>query len=93
MTSTFNKEKMRRFADRITPKGWNIILHQKDSLEMVGVLNILLSIQGQDSQVYADSYGNKCYEFKSRGGEKYFANRHGDVFHKNQVKPVQKASW
>ena len=88
MTSTFNKKKIRRFADRITPKGWNIILHQKDSLEMAGVLNILLSIQGQDSQVYADSYGNKCYEFQARGGEKYFANRYGDVFHKNQVKPV-----
>lgn len=88
MTSIFNKEKMRRFADWITPKSWNIILHEKDALETAGVLNILLSIQGQDSQVYSDSYGNKCYEYEGRGGEKYFANRYGDIFHKNQVKPV-----
>ena len=88
MTSTFNKEKIRRFAERITPKSWNIILHQKDTLEMAGVLNILLSIQGQDSQVYADSYGNRCYDFKGKCGEKYFANKYGDVFHKDQIKPV-----
>jgi len=88
MTSPFSKEKMRRFADRITPKNWNIILHEKDALETSGVLNILLSIQGQDSQVYADIYGNKCYEYEGRGAEKYFANKYGDVLHKNQVKPV-----
>jgi hypothetical protein len=88
MTSIFKKEEMRRFADRITPKSWNIILHEKNALETAGVLNILLSIQGQDSQVYADRYGNKCYEYKGRYGEKYFANRYGDVLHKNQVKPV-----
>lgn len=88
MTSTFSKEKMRRFAERITPKSWNIILHEKDALETSGVLNILLSIQGQDSLVYSDSYGNKCYEYQGRSGEKYFANKYGDVLHKNQVKPV-----
>jgi hypothetical protein len=88
MTSAFNKEKMRRFAERITPKSWNIILHEKDALETSGVLNILLSIQRQDSQVYADRYGNKCYEYEGRCGEKYFANKYGDVLHKNQVKPV-----
>jgi hypothetical protein len=69
MTSTFNKEKIRRFAERITPKSWNIILHEKDALKTAGVLNILLSIQGQDSQVYADIYGNKCYEYQGRCGE------------------------
>ena len=88
MTSTVNKEKIRRFADRITPKNWNIILHEKDALETSGVLNILLSIQGQNSQVYSDRYGNKCYEYQGRGGETYFANIYGDIFHKNQVKPV-----
>lgn len=88
MTSAFNKEKMRRFAERITPKSWNIILHEKDALETSGVLNILLSIQRQDSRVYADRYGNKCYEYEGRCGEKYFANKYGDVLHKNQVKPV-----
>ena len=88
MTSTFNKEKMRRFADRVTPKNWNIILHEKDALETAGVLNILLSIQGQNSQVYSDAYGNKCYEYQGRSGETYYANRYGDIFHKNQVKPV-----
>ena len=79
---------MRRFADRITPKSWNIILHEKDALETPGVLNILLSIQGQDSRVYSDAHGNKCYEYQGRSEEKYFANRYGDIFHKNQVKPV-----
>ena len=88
MTSTFNGEEIRRFADRITPKSWNIIFDQKDALVMAGVLNILLSIHGQDSQVYSDSYGNKCYEYKGKGGEKYFANRYGEVFHNNQVKPA-----
>jgi len=88
MASTFNKEKIRRFAERITPKNWNIILHEKNALETAGVLNILLSIQGQDSQVYADRYGNKCYEYEGRCGEKYFANKYGDVLHKSQVKPV-----
>ncbi|MBW2321829.1 MAG: hypothetical protein JRF31_13595 [Deltaproteobacteria bacterium] len=88
MISTFNKEKIRRFAERITPKSWNIVLNEKDALETAGVLNILLSIQGQDTQVYADIYGNKCYEYKGRCGEKYFANKYGDVLHKNQVKPV-----
>jgi hypothetical protein len=88
MTSNFNKEKMRRFADRITPKNWNIILHEKDVLDTAGVLNILLSIQGQDSPVYSDAHGNKCYEYQGRSGEKYFANRYGDIFQKNQVKPV-----
>ena len=88
MTSAFNKEQIRRFAERITPKSWNIILHEKDALETSGVLNILLSIQAQDNQVYSDSYGNKCYEYQGRVGEKYFANRYGDIFHKNQVKPV-----
>jgi hypothetical protein len=88
MTSTFGKEKMRRFADRITPKSWNIILHEKEASETAGVLNILLSIQGQDSRIYSDSYGNKCYEYQGSGDENYFANRYGDIFHKNQVKPV-----
>jgi hypothetical protein len=76
------------FAERITPKSWNIIFHEKDALKTAGVLNILLSIQGQNNLVYADSYGNKCYKYKGRYGEKYFANEDGDVLHKNQVKPV-----
>ena len=79
---------MRRFAERLTPKSWNIILHEKDALETAGVLNILLSIQGQDRRVYADIYGNKCYECKGTSGENYFENRYGDIFYKNQVKPV-----
>jgi len=33
MISAFDKEEIRRFADRITPKSWNIILDQKDALE------------------------------------------------------------
>jgi hypothetical protein len=88
ITPTISKEKMRRFAERLTPKSWNIILHEKDALETPGVLNILLSIQGQDRRVYADIYGNKCYEYKGTSGEKYFENRYGDIFYKNQVKPV-----
>ena len=88
MTSAFDKEEIRRFADRITPKSWNIILDQKDALETPGVLNILLSIQGQENQVYTDIYGNKCYAFEGKDGENYFANRYGDVFHKDQIKPV-----
>jgi hypothetical protein len=88
MTSPFSKEKMRRFADRITPKSWNIILHEKDELKIAGVLNILLSIQGPNSQVYSDDHGNKCYEYQGKSGETYYANRYGDIFHKNQVKPV-----
>ena len=88
MTSTFKKERIRGFAERITPKSWNIILHEKNALKTPGVLNILLSIQGEESRVYSDSYGNKCYEYQGRSGETYFSNRYGDIFHKNQVKPV-----
>ena len=88
MTSTFKKEKIRGFAERITPKSWNIILNEKDALKTAGVLNILLSIQGQNNLVYADIYGNKCYEYKGRYGEKYFANKFGDVLPKSRVKPV-----
>jgi hypothetical protein len=88
MTSALNKEKMRRFADRVTPKNWNVILHEKNALETAGVLNIILSIQGQDSQVFSDAHGNKCYEYQETGGETYFANRYGDIFHKHQVRPV-----
>jgi len=33
MISAFDKEEMRRFAEWITPKSWNIILDQKDALE------------------------------------------------------------
>ena len=88
MISAFDKEEIRRFADRITPKSWNIILDQKDALETPGVLNIFLSIQGQENQVYTDIYGYKCYEFEGKDGENYFANRYGDVFHKNEIKPV-----
>ena len=88
MTSAFDKEEIRRFGDRITPKSWNIILNQKDALETPGVLNILFNIQEQHKQVYTDIYGNKCYEYEGKNGENYFANRYGDVFHKNQVKPA-----
>lgn len=88
MILTFNEEKIRRFAERITPKSWNVVLQEKDALETAGMLNVILSIQGQDTQVYADIYGNKCYEYKGRCGEKYFVNKYGDVLHKNQVKPV-----
>ena len=88
MLSDVQKQEMRRFADRITPKSWNVVLRSEDEIKAPGILNILISIQKPESEVFTDYFGNKCYPCESRDGIRYFENRYGDVFLKNQVKPA-----
>jgi len=88
MLSHLQKEEIRRFADRITPKSWNVVLRPEDEIKEPGVLNILISIQKPENEVFTDYFGNKCYPCESTRGIKYFENIYGDVFLKNQVKPV-----
>lgn len=88
MLSDVQKEEIRRFADRITPKSWNVVLAPEDEIKEPGILNILISIQKPESEVFTDYFGNKCYPCESKDGIKYFENRYGDVFLKNQVKPA-----
>ena len=88
MLSDVQKQEIRRFADRITPKNWNVVLRPEDEIEAPGILNILISIQKPESEVFTDYFGNKCYPCESKDGIRYFENRYGDVFFKNQVKPA-----
>lgn len=88
MLSDVQKQEMRRFADRITPKGWNVVLRPEDEIKEPGILNILISIQKPETEVFTDYFGNKCYPCESKDGIRYFENRYGDVFFKNQVKPA-----
>ncbi|MGD9105903.1 MAG: hypothetical protein PVJ50_09655 [Desulfobacterales bacterium] len=88
MLSDVQKEEIRWFADRITPKSWNIILRPEDEIEKPGVLNILISIQKPENEVFTDCFGNKCYPCESTRGIEYFENIYGDVFLKNQLRPA-----
>ncbi len=88
MLSDVRKEEIHRFAHRITPKSWNVVLRLEDEIKKPGVLNIFLSIQGPKSEVFTDYFGNKCYPCESKDGVKYFKNRYGDVFLKSHVKPA-----
>ena len=88
MLSDVQKEEIRGFADRITPKSWNVVLEPENEIKEPGILNILISIQNPGSEVFADYFGNKCYPCESTRGIKYFENIYGDVFLKNQVNPA-----
>jgi hypothetical protein len=88
MLSDVQKEEIRRFADRITPKSWNVVLEPEDEIKEPGILNILISIQKPENEVFTDCFGNKCYPCESTRGIEYFENIYGDVFLKNQVKPA-----
>ena len=50
MLSDAQKQEMRRFADRITPKSWNVVLRAEDEIKEPGILNILISIQKPESE-------------------------------------------
>ena len=88
MLSDAQKEEMRRFADQITPKSWHVVLDLKDERIEPGILNIHLSIQGPEREVYTDFFGRKCYPHEDRDGTIWYANRFGNVFHRDQVKPI-----
>ncbi|MGD8770027.1 MAG: hypothetical protein PVJ06_08280 [Desulfobacterales bacterium] len=88
MLSSAKKEKIQRFADRITPKNWNVVLRPEDEIKEPGVLNVLIRIQKPETEIFTDYFGNKCYPYESKDGIKYFVNRYGDVFLRNQVKPA-----
>jgi hypothetical protein len=88
MLSDVQKQEICRFADRITPKSWNVILRSEDEIQAPGILNILISIQKPETEVFTDYFGNKCYPCESKDGIKYFENRYGDIFLKNQLKPA-----
>jgi len=88
MTSDDENEEIRRFADRITPKSWHVILDPKDDRIKPGVLNIHLSIQGPENEVYADFFGRKCFPYEDRAGKIWYADRLGNILHRNQVKPI-----
>ncbi|MGD2030463.1 MAG: hypothetical protein PVG86_11080 [Desulfobacterales bacterium] len=88
MMSSVKNEKIQRFADRVTPKNWNVILRPEDEIKEPGVLNVLIRIQKPETEVFTDYSGNKCYPYENEKGIKYFVNRYGDVFLRNQVKPA-----
>ena len=86
---SFEKDtKIQRFADRITPKNWNVILRPEDEIKEPGALNVLIRIQKPETEVFTDYFGNKCYSYENEKGNKYFVNRYGDVFLRDQVKPA-----
>jgi hypothetical protein len=88
MLSSIHNEEIRRFADRITPKSWNVVLRPEDEIKKPCVLNILISIEKPENEIFTDYFGNKCYPYKSKDGIEYFVNTYGDVLLKNQVKPA-----
>jgi hypothetical protein len=88
MSSSVQKEAIRRFADRVTPKSWHIVLDPKDERIQPGILNIQLSLRGPEEQIYTDFLGRKCYPFEHKDGSIWYANRYGDVFHRHQVRPI-----
>ena len=88
MLSDTQKEGIRWFADRITPKSWHVILDPQDERLEAGVLNIHINIEGPENEVYTDFFGRKCYPHENRDGTIWYANKYGNVFHRNQVKPI-----
>ncbi len=88
MVSDAQKDEIRRFADRVTPQSWHIVLDTKDERMQPGILNVYLSLQGPEEQVYTDFWGRKCYTFEHKDGTLFFANRQGDFFRRHQVKPI-----
>jgi hypothetical protein len=88
MISSVKNEEIQRFADRITPKNWNVVLSPEDEINEPGILNVLIRIQKPETEVFTDYFGNKCYTHESKDGIEYFVNRYGDVFLRNQVKPA-----
>ena len=88
MLSDVQKQEIHRFVDGITPKSWNVVLRPEDEIKAPGILNIFISIQKPKNEVFTDYFGNKCYPCASKDGIRYFENRYGEVFLKNQVKPA-----
>lgn len=62
MLSNEAKEEVRVFADRITPRNWNIIVHPFDAQFRPRIFNIFISIGDEDEEMPADheeqEYGN-----------------------------------
>lgn len=88
ISSDVQKEAMRRFADRITPQSWHIVLDPKDEQIQPGILNIHLSLQGPESEVYTNFLGRKCYPYEDRSGKIWYSDELGNVYHRNRVKPI-----
>lgn len=88
MPSDDPKEAIRHFADRITPQSWHIVLDSKDEKIHPGILNIHLSLQGPESEVYTNFWGRKCYPFEDRGGKIWYSDKLGNLYHRDQVKPI-----
>ena len=88
MLSDTQKEDIRQFADRITPKSWHVILDPRDERLEAGVLNIHINIEGPENEVYTDFFGRKCYPYEAGDGTLWYENKYGNLFHRNQIKPV-----
>ncbi|MBW1707242.1 MAG: hypothetical protein JRJ86_19130 [Deltaproteobacteria bacterium] len=54
MLSNDAKEEIRDFADRITPKNWNIILHPLDAQFKPRVFNLFISIGDENEEMPED---------------------------------------
>jgi len=59
--SDIEKEKIRKFADTITPYNWNVVLTPKHDRLEPGMLNILLNFKSSSYDVYLDGTGQTCY--------------------------------
>ena len=88
MSSDDEKEEILRFADGVTPQSWHVVLDPKDELLEPGILNIYLSLQGPEKEVYTDFFGRKCFPHEDRYGKIWYSNILGNVYHRNQVKPI-----
>ncbi len=88
MFSDAQKERIRRFADRITPPTWQIVLEPRDERKEPGCLNIHIHIQGPKDEIYTDTFGNRCYPHKDTNGKIWYANQFGEVLSSNQIKPI-----
>ena len=88
MISDKQKKEIRRFADRITPKSWHVIIDSEQERISPGVLNICIRIQGPESEIYTDPLGNKCYPYESRDGAEYYYNVFGRIFERIEIKPI-----
>lgn len=86
--SDVQKQEMRRVADRITPKSWNVVLRPEDEIKAPGILNILISIQKPESEVSQIISGINATRVKAGMVSDILKTDRVTFFLKNQIKPA-----